>query len=347
MESLVHEWRQLCERDPNATPFQRPEWLLPWWRHVGEGELFCILLRGRDGSLVGLLPMYIYTQPLNGERHLLLLGAGTSDYLDGIFAPEALGNSSSVLEIPLQTSAAINAEFLSRPQIANSALQFLARPTSQWDRLILHQLRETSLLLHCARDAGWLVGTAEACSSVRVEGWSRLPPKLRLNRGRYRRRAETRGELRFAVATSAEDALARLNRLLDLQIARWKDRGAGIVPGAAVQEHHRESVPKLLQAGLLRMLAVELDGQTIAVLYALVDGATRDENASCGRRMFCYQIGFDSAFADLSPGTLVLSFAFDCCEAEGIRELDLLRGGETYKRLWGAVPEPTYSIALP
>jgi hypothetical protein len=40
----------------------------------------------RTGQLP--LPFYVYWDPHRKERQLLLIGAGTSDYLDGIFAPE-------------------------------------------------------------------------------------------------------------------------------------------------------------------------------------------------------------------------------------------------------------------
>ena len=90
LEETVAEWRDLWSRDPIATPFQRPEWLLPWWHHFGQPDLHVACMR-RDGILVGLVPLYVYPDPVRGERQLLLIGAGTSDYLDGIFAPECTG----------------------------------------------------------------------------------------------------------------------------------------------------------------------------------------------------------------------------------------------------------------
>src|SRR5207248_1586742 len=49
-------------------------------------SLYVLCIRQAD-RLVGLLPVYVYADPARGERQLLLVGAGTSDYLDGIFAP--------------------------------------------------------------------------------------------------------------------------------------------------------------------------------------------------------------------------------------------------------------------
>ena len=330
LEALAPEWTQLWAQDPTATVFQGPEWLLPWWRHVGMGELHTLALRDRAGRLAGLLPLYIYTQPATGERHLLLLGAGTSDYLGGIFAPTADSGETA--------SQAGYAE-----QVAQCALLFLARGSALWDRAILHQLHESSPLLRWARQAGWPVTRAEDCSSIAVNGWARLPAKLRLNSGRYRRRAEARGQLRFTIATAAADALANMDHLVALHQRRWQERGeSGVLSSAAVQQHHRETIPKLLEAGRLRMFSCELDGRVIAVLYAFLENNGTLPLSTAG--MACYLIGFDPDVADLSPGTLLLSYAFDRCITEGIGRLNLLRGGEAYKQLWGAIPEKTYTL---
>src|ERR687888_566153 len=65
LEKLHPEWSALWARCPAATPFQSPEWLIPWWRHIGEGQLWTLACRS-EGRLVGLAP---------------------TDYLDALFAP--------------------------------------------------------------------------------------------------------------------------------------------------------------------------------------------------------------------------------------------------------------------
>src|SRR5437763_13515479 len=87
LERFVPAWRSLWEADVHATPFQHPAWLLPWWRQFGQPDLRAVVL-AREGIPIGLLPLYIYCMPKpGGERKLLALGAGTTDYLDGVFAP--------------------------------------------------------------------------------------------------------------------------------------------------------------------------------------------------------------------------------------------------------------------
>lgn len=86
LESLRDRWKSLWLDDPHATPFQFPEWLVPWWHQFGQHELRVVTI-AKAGRPLAILPLYIYPEPESGERRLLLPGVGTSDYLDGIFSP--------------------------------------------------------------------------------------------------------------------------------------------------------------------------------------------------------------------------------------------------------------------
>ena len=84
LERIRPEWAALWARCPAATPFQSPEWLIPWWRHVGQGELWTLVVRS-SGRLVGLVPLYIYSG--SSVREVFPIGIATTDYLDALFEP--------------------------------------------------------------------------------------------------------------------------------------------------------------------------------------------------------------------------------------------------------------------
>src|SRR5690606_37320722 len=76
----------LFERDPHATPFQAPAWILPWVTcFAASSELRVLCLRHR-GRLVFVLPLYVDTE--GEERVARLIGAGISDYLGALSDPE-------------------------------------------------------------------------------------------------------------------------------------------------------------------------------------------------------------------------------------------------------------------
>ena len=322
LRSLASAWEALWAADPHATPFQHPAWLLPWWRQFGPaGQLHTLALHAAadPGTLLGLVPLYVYREPATGERKLLLIGAGTTDYLDGLFAPSA-----------------------DPARLAQQALHFVLHEVPYWETLALMQLRPGSPLLLASSAPGLAASLApspaEPCSTLRTD--APLPSRVRANVGRYRRRADNAGSLACTVAETPEDALDSFEHLVRLHGQRWEFRGEdGVLADPLVLAHHREAIPALQAAGLLRLFRLTFNGEVIGVLYALADASKRLE-----RRLYLYLIGFDTRFGRLSPGTLLLHEVWQYARAHGFMQLDLLRGGEAYKQLWGAATEPTFTL---
>jgi signal transduction histidine kinase len=59
LRSLLPEWTELMEQCPTATPFHRPEWLLPWIETFLPREIAAIEIR-HEGVLAGFAPFLIY-----------------------------------------------------------------------------------------------------------------------------------------------------------------------------------------------------------------------------------------------------------------------------------------------
>ena len=335
LTALAPAWAEVWARDANATPFQHPAWLLPWWRQFGpDGNLQAIVLYNENATpehLCGLLPTYMYPkaahEPGAGarhllSRHLLLLGAGTSDYLDGIFDSNAAPT-----------------------ELAAAALRIAVREMSEWGTLDFVQLRKTSALLAAARSFfptdTFMETDAEPCSLIDTA--DELPPKLAANVRRYRRRAEADCPLVVTVAATPEEALVFFDELVRLHSERWEARAApGVLADPRVRAHHHEAIPALFAAGLLRIFRLSqqsTQNEGLGVLYALADPRTRPV-----RKLYLYLIGVDTRFAAWSPGTLLLHAVWEHARAEGIAHLDLLRGGEAYKHLWGATPQSTLAL---
>lgn len=317
LEAVQLQWNTLWLEDPHAMPFQRPEWLLPWWHQFGQPDL-CAVTVSQHGRIVAFLPFYIYREPNSGERQLLLLGVSTTDYLDGIFSPDCT------------------------PEHVQAALDLLQREGS-WHVLHVSQLLPHSLLLQTLRhESNAQRWNGESCSRMAAVPIADLPVKIRRNAMYYRNRAMRRGNLEFIVADSSNwaetfDALERLHT------TRWQSSGEpGVLADPRVLAWHREALPLLQASGVLRLCALRLGGEIIGVLYSLIDPPSRPE-----RTQYFYLTAFSRKHADLRPGTLLLGFAIEHAAQEGVRTIDMLRGDEPYKKIWHVERVSTHAFTLP
>jgi CelD/BcsL family acetyltransferase involved in cellulose biosynthesis len=164
LEALRPEWQHLWHRCPIATPFQSPEWIIPWWRHYGEGELFAFALR-QAGRLVAVAPVYVYSDSADPTRRVFLLGTGNSDYLD----------------------------LLAEENRAEAAVAFvlaqLARHRQAWDVCDFQQLPPGSALLEASLPAGWRDERRieEWCPVLSLRRADEKPPEM-WRQARYSRR---------------------------------------------------------------------------------------------------------------------------------------------------------------
>lgn len=317
LDALRDEWRALWRRVPNAVPFQSPDWLIPWWRHLGGGELWVMALRAAD-ALVGVAPFFIWGTA--GEpRRLSMVGAGISDYQDPLVAPRA-------------TAAA-----------ARLILERLTTERARWDAGELEEQRASSPLLAVDPPAalGASVSPMGPCPVVRLpRRWEELargfPPRHKRNLRTMRNRLARAGDARFETAT-ADRARALLDALFALHERRWRSQGEpGVLADARLRGFHEEVVDGFAATGALRLHALAIDGEIVAALYGF---------ASPGG--VCYHLsGIDPAADHVSPGVLLLRYAIEEAIREGARELDMLRGNEPYKYLWGAVDRFNHRLTL-
>lgn len=314
LERLRGEWRALWAEDCRASAFQAPEWLIPWWRHLGGEGLRTLVVR-REGRPLGVAPLFLFIDPADGTRQLTLLGNGVSDRLDVLARPEAAD------------------------LVATAVLDHLAA-RHDWDRCDFRDLDGRSPLLRAGAPPGLRaeVEADEPCPVLRLPGRAdgldgAIPPGF-LKKLRYaRRRAEREGEVRVEAATE-ETAESALESLFRLHRARWRERGTeGVLGGdGRVERFHREVVAGFARGGLLRLYTLQLGGRIAAVLYGF---------HAHGRTSY-YLGGFDPELRQLGPGNLVLLHAVEAAVREGAAEFDFLRGREPYKYAWGAEDRPHF-----
>lgn len=306
-ESLRVEWSALYERSPSATPFQSPEWLLPWWKCLGRGALWVHTLWA-TGRLVGLAPLFIHRTG-DGLRRLSLIGSGISDYLDFLLEPEfALSGVKLILE-------------------------HLVSNRSSWDYCSFEALPAASALLVPQDISGvWFKKVVtDVCPVLklpqRIEGLiAGIPPGHRRSIIRAQKAFEENRDFNIQSA-SKENLPDHLHAFFRLHRTRWKGRNLpGMLAEQRLQDFHCEVSGGMLKRGWLRLYGLHYGEEIIAALYSFAGK----------NRIYSYLSGFDPAFSKLSPGTVMICYAIHEAVKEGMQEFDFLRGEETYKYHWGA-----------
>jgi CelD/BcsL family acetyltransferase involved in cellulose biosynthesis len=310
-------WRELWCRDPAATPFHSPDWLLPWTRHLWGGGRMRTLALFMDSRLVALAPLFFWGYNRQPESICIsFLGSGITDYLGMIAEPE------------FATTA------------ARSVFDWLAKQRRDWDVCDLQELRGGSPLLMCEAP-GDLRPEIEECSACPVaaapvsmeELEARLPGAFRHNLHTAENRLHKEGD--FAFVRDAPDEL--IPALFRLHETRWREREeAGMFGTDSLRAFHCESIRALMRSGVARLHGLRVAGQIVAVQYNLL------ARAVC----YLYLSGFDPRFAKFSPGMLLLRESIRCAIEEGARELDFLRHREQFKYRWGAADRVNYTLRI-
>jgi CelD/BcsL family acetyltransferase involved in cellulose biosynthesis len=234
LEALRGEWSDLCDRSPRVTPFQRPEWLIPWGRVYPPGEPWVLAAR-KEGRLIALAPLLIY--PNEGKRTVGFCGGGVSDYCDVV----------TDLECEKEAVAAL--------------LAYLMDHRDRWEVADFEPLPDGSPLLRISQGQ---IETRDVCPGLdlpdRVEDLGSVVPTRQLaNLRKYRRKAEALGELRLHGDGSWEEDL---EILLRFYLAR-----RGEADGDTLRAFHREVAAGFHTRGALGLHLLCLNGDPLAGLY--------------------------------------------------------------------------------
>ncbi len=313
LQAIIPEWWELFHLCPDATPFQSPAWLLPWWSCFGCGDPKVITVRHHT-KLVGLGLFYVYSPDVAAHPKLFFIGKAVSDYLDLLVAP---------------------GEY--RAQVAREILDCALSRIPGWETAELDRLPPSSPILQLPRPASARDGT---CPEVALNGHdledfvTRRSTIINLrNRGR---RAHKAGNVEFVTADD-RNYKSLMNALVALHSNRMCAVGLpGMFSDPNMTKFLRDAGRQLLRAGMLRLHAMRLNGTNIAVLFGLLQR----------KRAYLYNFGFDPQYAALAPATQLIAFAMKSAAAEGAEIYDFLQGDEPYKfETWGAQRRYTYRVA--
>lgn len=313
LNDLREDWNRLLAVTSQAAFFQTMDWLRVYWRHYGDRQQLRVLVVTEDGQPIGILPLTISweTSRLGSVRVLgyPLDNWGTSY---GPIGPQ-----------PLETLVA--------------ALSWLRQGRRDWDIL---DLRWT---------AGHLVNAVETAlrrvglSAVRETTgqlswvdlttgwdayWASRSPKFRSNVRRCEKRLAARGSLAaiHCRPTAADPRWDVFDLCQHVAAASWQATATNgnTISDAAVRDFLREVHGAAAAQQATSMNLLTLDGKPIAFSYDYV----------FRNHVYGLRTGYDPAFAESSPGSVLLARSLQDGCRRGDLTVDLGETPAAYKAKW-------------
>ena len=272
-------WTDLRKRSADAAPASGPELVLPF---LGKANLASVYAQGQLLLTVPLRKGRLFDQSFHSQ--ITDCGLCHADRLNGPAAVALLlskrGKPILLKAIPAQSHLLVMFE--------NAGTHVAVLKT--WQRAALN-----------------VKGGFEDWLNANFE------TKRRKEFKRLRNRLGEQGVLK-ATSSPTGDAGAFIGEFMKLEATGWKgSRGTALARQPAIASAARQALSALHRAGKLRFWSLELDGKTIASLFAYVDG----NKAALGK------ITYDEAFSKYSPGVLLILDATEDIFAEGtISEVD-------------------------
>jgi len=303
------QWQQLWERCPEATVFQRREWLLAWWTTYGSATHRLQLIAVYDGTrLVGLAPLY--RKPLRllnlGVPTLSLLGDGHSDY--------------QVLLV--QDNDA---------QITMALVAALAALVHSGCNLQLNEVRGSSALAAALAPrvtqglTGLHIAERTVCPRLSVRG-NEAGVAAVLGKQSLRRHQRQLAALGTVVVEHYE-TLSQIAPLLPAlfaqHIARWQGTAhPSLFLDETNQRFYRQMVDQMAGTGAVLFTTVTVGGRLAALHLGL---RSRGD-------LLWYKPSFDPALRHTGPGEVLLHALLLKAQTLDAQALDFTRGDEAFKR---------------
>ena len=305
----AQQWQQLWERCPEATVFQRRQWLLAWWTTYGSAAHRLHLIAVYEGTrLVGLAPLY------RKPRRLLELGVPTLSLL---------GDGHSDYQVMLVQDG--------DTQITAALVSALAALVEAGCNLQLNEVRGSSALAAALAPrvskglTGLHIAGRTVCPRLPVRdneaGVAAVLGKQSLRR--HQKQLAALGTVLIDHFETLAQIAPLLPTLFSQHIARWQGTAhPSLFLQEANQRFYRQMVEQLAPTGAVLLTTVTVGKQLAAIHLGL---RSRGD-------LLWYKPSFDPVLRHTGPGEVLLQALLLKAQALDADALDFTRGDEAFKR---------------
>jgi CelD/BcsL family acetyltransferase involved in cellulose biosynthesis len=318
------DWDRLS-RSITPNVFTSYDWVRAWYTQFAKDRVLRpnVLVLRRDGVVCGIAPLVASITRKFGVSLKRLHFAWQSyawDYNDLVVGDDLSG------------------------QIAAVA-QYLLRDTQTWDYIDLRELRDTGAIAHietALTEAGLSFRTfpEEArCPYMPINGsWEEaMLQRSRFTRREFRRFKQRAGEgFRTRVVEDPSKEPELLERMINVEAQKHVGGKLSTPFLGRYVEVFKSLFEALGPKGWISVVVLECKDRLVAwqLLYR------------CGKKLWGYMTAYDHAYADLSPGTILISAVIDYGHANGFDEFDFLKGEEAYKLRWATDFHRNYRMVI-
>lgn len=314
--ALEKEWKRLSAAAENPNVFSTYDWFRVWMQQAisesGREALqpFVPVIR-QQGTVVGLAPL-VRRRVKNWGSYVRKLEFVTchADYNELVVGRDKAG-------------------------LAGAMMNYLAHRPRDWELCDLTELREAGDQVSTVRDAARGAGLAhrpfleaDGCLYMPIDApWSDSRKKKQL---RFARRAslgiEERAAEGFRVRVIDRPDLESniLERIIAVEAQKQVNGQLSAPFIGKYPELFRSLLDALGPQGSIAIVVVEKNEELVAYRFLY----------RCGSKLWDYQTAYHHAYADLSPGTVLIGGAVDYGYRNGCDEFDFLRGMDDYKQRW-------------
>jgi len=310
--SAAEQWFEPWEELAQANLFLSPSWLRPI---VTDGQV-AVCIASDQNQLLGVLPL------VRRPKGNLALGLGdnASDYGGFLLRDENPAPLEDMIREGFRT-------------LRTNRLRLRHLP---------HGSREDSIFRELVKSRQWSVEYRDRSQNFSlpliVGDFEKTLSGLRSSKSRYNlRRSQKKlnesGEVLFRQAKNDDDVDRVLSWLGMKHAAAWPKSIYHTTEG---RHQIQAQAHGLLGQNRLGLFWLEQEGVILAAQFGMM---TAD-------RFYYYNVGYDEALAQYSPGSLLLKEILQHVCQNGIQNLDLLVGPEPYKAEWGGVARTLYTYTL-
>jgi CelD/BcsL family acetyltransferase involved in cellulose biosynthesis len=306
--------------------FSTWEWLSTWWSHFGKARRLIILSVESENEILFIAPL-VYSQ-----QHFL--GFGKLKKISFAGSPEADYASFILKE--------------KNPKFLELIFDYL-NTYIDWDYLQLKDVPEYSatlnliLKMQLKRQYKKLdIKQSISCPFISLPDsmnayLKSLSRGMRKNLKRYSQKLGKKHKVELKNYNEIGSIKEAMNIFFRLHQMRWKFKGElGAFNESIIRDFHIDLAERFAEKGWLKLNFLTMNDEPIAARYGF----------EYGQKVYSYLSGWNPKYSQYRIGSLTLMYEIQKSIQKRLKEYDLGRGDEAYKRLWTTKARKNYTITF-